>query len=627
MTKPAFLEGPKNLPNVDNIAKQDTPKVLNVNSTVKKVFTEKRAKTNVLSCIKKSWSSSQPEICGKSRQKLSKSISCLCLQPTELYKLQLFPLSELETKQLKLNTDQLVRLKLNSDQLVRCINVETNVKAPEKPLPTIRKKLAMQSKTSKPFGSEETIGTKPSPAKRLSQPSILRKQSMDKTTSSSLRSLLLKKSQESKGVEKGVATDGKSPKVEIKKPASAKPRSQIVRAVTNRLYDRSKKKDVGTGTEASAQTEGQPQELTICSNARSRLHELSQRALRATRKKNAEVQTVTPKILRVKEISTDAEDLKTLMGITKEVETCTTPKEYQDASNSCQYLEGFNLGVDRRCNAFLVTRSCGTQSVLESAEKEVKPNVSFILAKARPNVSFTKYLRNELQPRIEIVNTCPASPVYTSTVNINVSHNFIDANVGSGDSISDDSLEDQIRQNVCFPTPDIISNHNSLEPQAHAMRADSFNIPPSAENSIGEKIAFASACEGFENLEEFSTTDSVSEVQLECIAVPACKERVTIVTVPEVRATETRIVSRGRCEEHCGHFPQFQPQACCAQSSVVCRSKLEYADFAEEPVVLKTVIKKGKVKATSTSGKQTSATQADLEQVSYAHLHECFIFT
>lgn len=66
------------------------------------------------------------------------------------------------------------------------------------------------------------------------------------------------------------------------------------------------------------------------------------------------------------------------------------------------------------------------------------------------------------EPSVQIVNPCTSNPIYTNTVNINVSHNYINRKQIS-EAISDDSLEDNNLPTM-FSFPDIISNHNSLEP-------------------------------------------------------------------------------------------------------------------------------------------------------------------
>ncbi|KAK5647645.1 hypothetical protein RI129_002537 [Pyrocoelia pectoralis] len=345
------------------------------------------------------------------------------------------------------------------ETLLPVMNVTSAVQSEKRQLPKIRRTYSieaeiMNAKTRRPYGSQEVISsTSKDKPKRLSQPSLLNKRVLEKQNS------LVKKSTDNipKKVEKGTVTEEKGPqKNELVKKSGVQPRSKIVAAVTSRLYGISKKKEAGTETEEiKSPSEEVPKELTICTNARMRLQELTQKALRAHKRKTVETQTDLYPVMRVKEMSTDVDDLKVALAEVKDAEVATVGIEMKDVSIECA-LETFKESKENN-NAFVVTRSCGTQSSENSCEpqKPREPQSS--------TVSFTKYLQSAREPTVEIVNPANGGPIYTNTVNINVSHNYINRQRLS-DIASDDSLDDSTQtHNVNLPTPDIISNHNSLE--------------------------------------------------------------------------------------------------------------------------------------------------------------------
>ncbi|KAB0804358.1 hypothetical protein PPYR_01328 [Photinus pyralis] len=347
------------------------------------------------------------------------------------------------------------------ETLLPVMNVTSAVKSEKRQLPKIRRTYSvetdiMNAKTSRAYGSQEVISsTSKEKPKRLSQPSLLHKRSLEKSTS--LRSSLLKKSVDNlpKKVEKGVVTEEKGPqKSDLVKKPTVQPRAKIVAAVTSRLYGTSKKKEAGTETEEiKSPSEDVPKELTICTNARLRLQELTQKALKAHRRRSVETQTDLYPVMRVKEISTDVDDLRFALAEVRDIEVATMDIEMKDASVECGF-ETFRDGTEN--NNFVVTRSCGTQSETSCETQKAREQQNSA-------VSFTKYLQSIKEPAIEIVNPAHGGPIYTNTVNINVSHNYIGRQRLS-DIASDDSLDDNNQAgSVNLPTPDIISNHNSLE--------------------------------------------------------------------------------------------------------------------------------------------------------------------
>ncbi|XP_044263302.1 kinesin-like protein klp-20 [Tribolium madens] len=346
--------------------------------------------------------------------------------------------------------------------------------------------------------------------------------------------------------DKGIVSETK-PKVEAKvdsiRRTSIKPRSQIVAAVTHRLYAKTKKKEVATDT--FDLPTGPPKELSICSNARLQLKELTRRALKAHKFRNEETQTELFPVLRVKETSTDVDDLKSLLYEVRDVETSTEALPMEDKGVSCAFLDSLQ-------NAFIVTRSCGTQ------------------AQSQSSVSFTKYLQDP--PKMEIFNPHTANPIYTSSVNINISHNYINGRKIL-ESVSDDSLDDQ--SNVCFPTPDLISNHNSLEPSKETLesklRHASCNILEQEEGLVFDLVQ--------DNSQSFVANTST---------IPMCQERVSYVNIPSINAPQVcyQEETLHRCEVFTPEVPEM------AKPNVI-HSKCYNDDCITliEPLVLKSIMK------------------------------------
>lgn len=412
---------------------------------------------------------------------------------------------------------------VNTEKLLPVINF-TNALSEEKTSRLRRtysvdhtSKKSPSSATARKYGSEETISN---PKK----PPIASKPKPEKTLS----------------------TVGA--KVDSIRRNPVKPRSHIVAAVTHRLYSKTKKKDVATDTiDLSATVVAvPPKELTICSNARSRLKELTRKALKVYRSKNEETQTDLFPVLRMKESSTDVDDLQTTSNETKNAETLTTSLNMQDKGINCSFLDNLK-------NRVVITKSCGTQS--------------------SSNVSFKKYLE---EPKIEVFNPHTANPIYTNAVNINISHNYLNGRRASDNAISDDSLEDQ--SNVCFPTPDLISNHNSLEP-THAIAKETVEIHVS-----------------------YATCSSVDATNYQCsdliiykpkllvarsITLPHLNKSVNITNIPCVFASE---ICTQPCLETCNFFFSLNYET--AKPNII-ESKV-YSDdcvIITEPIVLKSIMK------------------------------------
>ncbi|KAK4885280.1 hypothetical protein RN001_001551 [Aquatica leii] len=427
------------------------------------------------------------------------------------------------------------------ERLLPVMDVTSEVSLAKKQLPKMRRTLSvetniMNSKPSRLFGSQETIlnSVKEKP-KRNSQPSVLTKKTVEKLPL--VKSGVIKKpfNCTPKKIEKAIITEVKGPqKLELPKKSVSKQRSQIVAAVTNRLYGVSKKKEVATETEElRSPSEEVPKELTICTNARLRLQEITQRALHAHRRKTAETQTDLFPVLRVKEVSTDVDDLKIALVEVKDAEVDCSKIETKDVAINC-FEQTFQENENNVNTSFVYTRSCATQ--VTDLIDDQKPRIS-----TQPStISFTKYLQNIKEPTIEIVNPSNGSPIYTSTVNINVSHNYINRHRLS-DITSEDSIEESNQSNnVNLPTPDIISNHNSLE---HGNINASPEPPPIVSQHLCEKCAsFNTTTETLYSSKHFNVAP-INFCVAKCIIIPKCKEKLMLIKRTPVYASQICVSS------------------------------------------------------------------------------------
>ncbi|KAF5272429.1 hypothetical protein FQA39_LY07897 [Lamprigera yunnana] len=437
-----------------------------------------------------------------------------------------------------------------SEILLPVMDVTSAVNSEKKQLPKIRRTYSvetgiMNTKPRKVYGSHETISTatKDKP-KRTPQPLVSSKRVVEKPPLA--KRVSVKKLGESapKKLEKGMVTEERGAlKSEVPRRTVAKPRSHIVAAVTSRLYGTSKKKEAGTETEElKSPSEDVPKELSICSNARLRLQELTRKALYAHKRKTAETQTDLFPVLRVKEISTDVDDLQLALVEIKHAEVDAIKIETKDAAVNC--AEKTFQDSDDDNHSFLYTKSCGTQaSDLTDEQKRKSPPPT-------STISFTKYLQSIKEPSIEIVNPSNGSPIYTSTVNINVSHNYINRHRLS-DIPSDDSIE-EINQsnNVNLPTPDIISNHNSLE-------LGNINLSPEPQPTVSyhlcEKCAsYNTIIEPLYSSKHFNVVPP-NYCVANCIIIPKCEEKMSFTRRVPTYVSETYI-ARSAHSETCTSF-------------------------------------------------------------------------
>ncbi|XP_018568555.1 kinesin-like protein KIF16B [Anoplophora glabripennis] len=520
-----------------------------------------------------------------------------------------------------LSTETISISEITTERLFPLLNVSTSVK-PSRPT-KLRRTFSVDhsyinKQREKMFGSEESIPSTSTTSKisqsssslekQKSQGSISRRNPGSATPSSLLRRRSLNKSNpmlpktppkrrslenNSHRIEKSTTTEGLNmkkvePKVNSIRKQPLKPRSQIVAAVTSRLYSKINRKEAATNTDDLNIQKTQAPKESNPSNAKSRLRDLTRRALRAHRQKNEQTQTDLYAVLRVKEMSTDVDDLKVSLKEVKHAETDTVVIKTKDASVNCTFLDQLS-DDEKRHNNISFTRSCGTQSsqeITNASDTIEKENTSSARSTSNP-ISFTKYLREMQDPKYELSDVIPNAPIYTKTVNINISHNYINDNRSNG-SISEDSIE-QNPQNGCLPTPDLISNHNSLE-QAH----DDSEPSESKVRPDVEKINYADT--GV--LDEYFTVNEgtvPTNDNKKCTATtytvsPSCGEKIHSVNIEKVQVPEICLTNKFE-EGYCKPLPRFVPDM--AKPKIV-ESRYYTCDDCiklEEPLVLKSIVK------------------------------------
>ncbi|CAG9813523.1 unnamed protein product [Phaedon cochleariae] len=459
----------------------------------------------------------------------------------------------------------------NTEQLLPLINVTSSVNS--KRLTQLKRTFSVDqplSKMDNNFGSNDSLpstSTKSIPSttpsteslssRRSSIQSSLRRKSLNKSIPSLPRATVKRGSLEAtaKKIEKAISTDHLPQKTvesrvdSIRRRPSAKPRSQIVAAVTSRLYSKLKNKEVSTDTDdinTYNLEEIAPKELQICENARNRLKEITKRALRAHRSRNEETQTDLNPVRRVKETSTDVSDLKLELLEVREAETSCDPVQTKDASVSCACLDSCSEG-----KSLLLTRSCGTQC------EENKP------------MSFTKYLR-------DIQEDLPPNPIYTNAVNIKISNNYHNGEKVSGKNFAV-QVGAQEEFSGCLATPDLLSNHNSLE--HNQATKETQKLFHESSEKIDDVFGVA---EAFSSPSTFSTAN--------CSVVPNFSTSNPSVKLTKTYAPEI-LLNKSFEDEYCLPLPIFEPKKAMPNVLHADESRFEEAVLVKEPLILKSIVK------------------------------------
>lgn len=437
------------------------------------------------------------------------------------------------------------------------------------------------TKSTPPSEKEYTISS-PKSASSPSTKSLLRRRSLTKNTPPLPKTVPKRSLEISKKIEKAISTENLhlknvEAKVQSIRKQPLQQRSQIVAAVTSRLYSKLKKKEVATDThDIGTYQEKSPKELTICSNARLQLRDLTRKALKAHRSKHEETQTESLPVKILKERSTDADDLQLVMEEVKEVGTMSDLVETKEVGIECSYFEG--------------KISCGTQ-YLENDSEEKKT--------AHP-ISFTKYLR-DFQ---ELSNV----PIYANSLNINISNNYLDGKKVGTDIPEDCSVDDQLKDGL--PTPDLISNHNSLE-QHNATDNEALRTARQLLEILHETV--------MEIEEQFSSGDvevvhepksSESNNARVLFSNSENSERVEI-KLPSTFAAE--ICTQYNCkEEDCQPLPKFLPRKERCDSIDYEDQRLNKCVTTREPLVLKSIVKENLYKSHYSSSEEDIKFKADV---------------
>ncbi|XP_072388088.1 uncharacterized protein [Diabrotica undecimpunctata] len=390
---------------------------------------------------------------------------------------------------------------------------------------------------------------------QTSRRSSLRTESLHKSVS------LLSKTSSKRQSLRAMSSENLSKRSESKFGVSSKasPRSQVVAAVTSRLYNKVKKKEVATDTDDinTYNLSVFPKELLISENARARLRNITRRALRANRIKNQDIQTDLIPIKRMKEMSTNTSDLKVLVEELKHVATMTSQIDNKDACVDSSDL--IDVTDSETVKSLLITRSCGTQFNKEDSQRK-----QLVVPKPSTLVSFTKYLREG--------KDVSADAIYTNVVNINISNNYLQGNKPSH-SVSSESLENFEAQSSYMVTPDLLSNHPPLE-------MSSKEVQTWYHGSVGELNEEFLDC-----VEHFNQDYAKNNSKAKCSWIPDHSVAVPAIKMLKTHAAEI-FRSSVQAKEYCIPLKDFEVVT--AKPRILYCDRTEYDDvvIVHEPYIL-----------------------------------------
>lgn len=258
----------------------------------------------------------------------------------------------------------------------------------------------------------------------------------------------------------------------------ANQRAEIVASVTERLYSKLKKKEEAAASKMEAIVDKkivEPlSELRICTNARQRLMELSQKALRNKRRIGIPAYTQTR--IRVTRVRDQGIDVQTDLGsYILRNEKCYTLR--RDVATE-------TMPMTPRCKEIAVGPKCGSlefrdRSTITENKKVVYKNsfmMTDIIAKCnrcsqtpivppprrkKRSSMFTKYIRSDEDSRND-TEECPAPPI----ISINISQQYP---VDSESQSSDENTEREVNKTptIAAITPDLLTNHNTTDTTVH----------------------------------------------------------------------------------------------------------------------------------------------------------------
>ncbi|KAI8424945.1 hypothetical protein MSG28_006857 [Choristoneura fumiferana] len=250
-------------------------------------------------------------------------------------------------------------------------------------------------------------------------------------------------------------------------------RAEIVASVTERLYSKLKKKEEATVSKVESIVDKKIMEplseLKICTNARQRLMDLSQKALRNKRRIGIPAHTQTRRtVIRVKDQGIDAQtDLESYAAREKSIYVV-----YRDAWTETNPMTPRckDIAIGPKCGSLhLYDKSTGTEA------KQVVFKSAFMMTD--DTVRSDRHTQTRVLPpprrkrSMAINNNMKADEcIPTPIIHINISQKYIESESQSSEDDLEASTKTNQNQNrnndtifVCT-TPDLLTNHSAIEP-------------------------------------------------------------------------------------------------------------------------------------------------------------------
>lgn len=517
-----------------------------------------------------------------------------------------------------------------TEQLIPVMEVTSNVKAP-KPKPPLRRTFSvegksMERKNSRIFGSQELDRLN-----KKQMPVLNRKNSIESTNSSM------------KDLPKISEQPVNISQVEAKVNSIRKePPKASIQEVTQRLYMKVKKKDVATDT-GDLNKENRLAKLNAI-----KLKEFTRRAITAYKKRNKETQTYSAPV-RYKDVTTDSYDLPFALSELKSVCVYTDNVDRKDASTSSMYTDPIysidhidtlrnlinlqlqqvqQLPQQQACHYLHTTTTAGCRPVSpsqsinstdeatnccdgnkgncdeNSSTSDGNKQIRYCQQQQPQPFSFTKYITPQQNtPHVEISNPCTANPIYTSTVNINVSHNYINPNKNNNNNNKEPTTERTTsdclstingKQNVLFPTPDLISNHNSADVNSSSPTTSIKNEENSSSPKSPMKVRYASTnvlanTENYADRIDNLTPDKADSCFASMTFSPEHDDKLTV-DMTNVFAPEMCVLKDFHpdyCKPFKSKMPDQQKPNIVECSGDIC----EFSIRLQEPLLLKSIMK------------------------------------
>lgn len=260
------------------------------------------------------------------------------------------------------------------------------------------------------------------------------------------------------------------------------PRAEIVASVTDRLYSKLKKKEEATVSKMESMVDRkivEPlSELKICTNARQRLIELSQKAIRNKRKVNVSAQTQTRlSVTRVKDqgidIQSDLETYSAKNGI------CYTHMRDASTETLPMTLRCKEIGVGSN----YVSLNSSDRSTITDIKESFSKNSCVMTETITTNDCFTqtqviapprrRHRGSKKSSKIDNQNNCLNDVASNPVLSINISQTYpVDSESQSSEDNST-HVSNKNNTGIFTITPDLLTNHT----------------PDSNENEIVQNIS------------------------------------------------------------------------------------------------------------------------------------------